>query len=269
MYIGDRHTVGEIALFLGGTVAGNEQQIVTGINVHFRAEAGDLTLADDPETVEEALQSPASVILVAEAIGYPEGKALIIHPEPFDAYNKLTRKFSPYRKQSSMTGENCLIADSAHLSPNCFIGHDVTIGEYVTIHAGAYIGDGTLIEENAIIGPNTVIGHYGFSYKKKPEGYARMHSCGYVHIEQNVEIGALCTIDAGLSSVTRIGRGTKIDNQVNIGHDCLVGNHCLIGGGANIPPYTTVEEGVSIMGTVAALQQTEQRPTVITGRLNP
>jgi UDP-3-O-[3-hydroxymyristoyl] glucosamine N-acyltransferase len=248
MYIGDRHTVGEIALFLGGTVAGNAQQIVTGINVHYRAEAGDLTLADDPDTLEAVLQSPASVILVAQAVTYPEGKALIIVPEPFEAYNNLTRKFAPYRPQRSMTGENCLIADSAHLSPNCFIGHDVTIGEDVTIHPGAYIGDGTILGDQVIIGPNTVIGHYGFNYKKRPDGYARMHSCGYVHIERYAEIKALCTIDAGVSSVTRIGEGTKIDNQVNIGHDSLIGKHCLIGGGATILPYTTVEDGTSVAG---------------------
>ncbi|MNY15114.1 UDP-3-O-acylglucosamine N-acyltransferase [compost metagenome] len=180
----------------------------------------------------------------------PEGKALIISPEPFDDYNKLTRKFSPYRPQMSMTGENCQIADSAHLSPNCFIGNDVIIGENVIIHPGAYIGDGTVIEENVIIGPNAVIGHYAFYYKKKPSGYDRMHSCGFVYLEKNVEIGAGSTIDAGVSAITRIGEGTKIDNLVQIGHDTIIGKNCLLASHVGIAGCCNIGNNVTFWGQV-------------------
>ena len=196
------------------------------------------------------MNSAASFILIDKEVPVPEGKALIVSPVPFDDYNKLTKKFAPYRPQMSMTGENCQIADSAHLSPNCFIGHDVIIGENVTIHPGAYIGDGTVIEDNVIIGPNSVIGHYAFYYKKKPTGYDRMHSCGFVYIEKNVEIGAGSTIDAGVSAITRIGEGTKIDNLVQIGHDTLIGKNCLFASQVGIAGCCTIGDNVTLWGQV-------------------
>ncbi|AEA44441.1 UDP-3-O-(3-hydroxymyristoyl)glucosamine N-acyltransferase [Fluviicola taffensis] len=253
MKIGSIHTIGAIAQFLGRTVVGDESLIVTGINEIHRVEAGDLVFVDHPKYYDKAVHSAATFILIDKEVEVPAGKALIISPEPFDDYNKLTRKFSPYRPQMSMTGENCQIAESAHLSPNCFIGHDVTIGENVTIHPGAYIGDGTVIEENTIIGPNAIIGHYAFYYKKKPNGYDRMHSCGFVYIEKNVEIGAGTTIDAGVSAITRIGEGTKIDNQVQIGHDTIIGKHCLIAAQVGIAGCVTLEDRVTMWGQVGCI----------------
>jgi len=250
MKIGDRHSVGEIALFLGGKVVGNPDQVVTGINEIHRVEEGDLIFVDHPKYYDKALKSAATTILIDKEVDCPEGKSLIISASPFDDYNRLTKKFRPYRPQMSMTGEDCDIADSAHLSPNCFIGNDVRIGENVIIHPGAYIGDGTVIEDNVIIGPNSVIGHYAFYYKKKPEGFTRMHSCGYVHLEKNVEIGASCTIDAGVSAITRIGEGTKIDNLVQIGHDTLIGKHCLFASQVGIAGCVTIGDNVTMWGQV-------------------
>lgn len=250
MKIGNRFTVGEIAAFLGGKVIGDEQQVVTGVNEIHRVESGDLVFVDHPKYYEKVLQSAASVVLIDKETDCPEGKSLIVVEAPFDAYNKLTKKLMPYRPQSTMTGEDCIIADSAHLSPNCFIGSDVTIGENVIIHPGAYIGDRTVIGDNVIIGPNTVIGHYAFYYKKKPEGYDRMHTCGYVYIEKNVEIGALCTIDAGVSAVTLIGEGTKIDNQVHIGHDTVIGKNCLFAAGVGLAGCVNIEDNVIMWGQV-------------------
>lgn len=250
MKIGNIHTIGAIAQFLGRKVIGDENLIVTGINEIHRVEPGDLVFVDHPKYYDKAVNSAASFILIDKEVAVPEGKALILSPEPFDDYNKLTRKFSPYRPQMSMTGENCQIADSAHLSPNCFIGHDVIIGEHVTIHPGAYIGDGTVIEDNVIIGPNAVIGHYAFYYKKKPDGYNRMHSCGFVYIEKNAEIGAGTTIDAGVSAITRIGEGTKIDNLVQIGHDTIIGKNCLFASQVGIAGCCTIGDNVTLWGQV-------------------
>ncbi|MDF3029175.1 MAG: UDP-3-O-(3-hydroxymyristoyl) glucosamine N-acyltransferase, non-repeat region [Fluviicola sp.] len=250
MKIGSIHTIGAIAQFLGREVIGDENLIVTGINEIHRVEPGDLVFVDHPKYYDKAVNSAASFILIDKEVTVPEGKALIISPVPFDDYNKLTKKFAPYRPQMSMTGENCEIADSAHLSPNCFIGHDVIIGENVTIHPGAYIGDGTVIEENVIIGPNAVIGHYAFYYKKKPQGYDRMHSCGFVYIEKNAEIGAGSTIDAGVSAITRIGEGTKIDNLVQIGHDTVIGKNCLFASQVGIAGCCTIGDNVTLWGQV-------------------
>lgn len=250
MKIGNIHTVGDIAQFLGREVKGDASLIVNGINEIHRVERGDLVFVDHPKYYEKALNSAATFVLIDKEVDFPDGKALIISPTPFDDYNKLTRKFSPYRPQMTMTGENCTIADSAHLSPNCFIGNDVVIGENVTIHPGAYIGDGTVIEENVIIGPNAVIGHYAFYFKRKPTGFDRMHSCGFVYLERDVEIGANSTIDAGVSAITRIGAGTKIDNLVQIGHDTIIGKNCLIAAQVGIAGCCNIGDEVTLWGQV-------------------
>lgn len=257
MQIGSIHTVGDIARFLGREVVGDSNLIVTGINEIHRVEPGDLVFVDHPKYYQKAIDSAASFILIDKEVSFPEGKALIISPQPFDDYNKLTRKFNPYRPQMSMTGENCQIADSAHLSPNCFIGHDVIIGEDVIIHPGAYIGDGTVIEDQVIIGPNAVIGHSAFYYKRKPEGYDRMHSCGFVYIERKAEIGANTTIDAGVSAITRIGEGTKIDNLVQIGHDTIIGKNCLIAAQVGIAGCCTIGDDVTLWGQVGCASSIE------------
>lgn len=250
MQIGSVNTAGDIARFLERKVIGNPDLIVTGINEIHRVEPGDLVFVDHPKYYDKAVSSAATFILIDKEVPVPEGKALIISPTPFDDYNKLTRKFNPYRPQKTLTGENCRISDTAHLSPNCFIGHDVIIADNVTIHPGAYIGDGTVIEENVIIGPNAIIGHYAFYYKKKPEGYDRMHSCGFVYIEKNAEIGANSCVDAGVSAITRIGEGTKIDNLVQIGHDTILGKNCLIAAGTGVAGCVTIGDNVTLWGQV-------------------
>lgn len=243
-------TVGEIAQLLGAKVIGDPKQVVTGINEIHRVEPGDIVFVDHPKYYDKVLASAATVILIDKETTCPEGKSLIITPTPFDAFNFLTRSWSPYRPHHSTIGENCSIATTAHLAPSCFIGHNVVIGERVTIHPGAYIGDDTVIEDDVIVGPNAVIGHYGFYYKKKPEGYDRMHSCGYVHLETNVEVGAGTTIDAGVTAVTRIGAGTKIDNLVQIGHDTVVGKNCLLAAGVGVAGCVTIEDNVILWGQV-------------------
>jgi UDP-3-O-[3-hydroxymyristoyl] glucosamine N-acyltransferase len=250
MKTGDSYTVGQIAAFLGAKVIGNPDQPVTGINEIHRVVEGDLVFVDHPKYYAKALQSAATTILIDAEVECPEGKSLIVSEKPFDDFNRLTRKFRPYRPQMTMTGEDCYIADSAHLSPNCFIGHDVQIGENVVIHPGAYIGDRTIIEDNCIVGPNTVLGHSAFYYKKKPEGFDRMHSCGYVHLEKNVEVGAGCTIDMGVTDVTLIGEGTKIDNHVHIGHDTRIGKKCLIAAGVGLAGCVNVGDRVTLWGQV-------------------
>lgn len=244
------HTVEEIAVLLGIRFKGDGTQIVTGINEIHRVEPGDLVFVDHPKYYQKALESAATIILIDQEVDCPPGKSLLISEAPFDDYNKLTRHFNPFQPQTSMIGEGCEIHESALIYPSVFIGHRVKIGANVTIHPGAYVGDDTEIHENAIIGPNTVLGHYAFYYKQKPAGRERMHSCGKVIIEKDVEIGALCTIDAGVSAQTIIGEGTKLDNQVHIGHDTIVGKNCLMAANVGIAGCVTIEDDVILWGQV-------------------
>ena len=250
MKLKNPQTLKEIASLIDCSFVGDENHLVTGINEIHMVEAGDLVFVDHPKYYQKALNCAATTILIDQEVDCPEGKALIISKTPFDDYNRLTRYFSPFKSQTTPIGEDCQIDSSAIIYPNVFIGHRVKIGKNVTLHPGACIMDDSILEDNVIIGPNTVIGHYAFYYKKKVTGYDRMHSCGGVHIHKDVEIGALCTIDSGVSGMTTIGEGTKIDNQVHIGHDTVVGKHCLMAANVGIAGCVRIEDKVTLWGQV-------------------
>ncbi|TNE74478.1 MAG: UDP-3-O-(3-hydroxymyristoyl)glucosamine N-acyltransferase, partial [Bacteroidetes bacterium] len=243
-------TIKELAAIIDRPFIGAEDHIVTGINEIHRVVNGDLVFVDHPKYYDKALNSNATTILIDKEVDCPEGKGLIISPAPFDDFNKLTRHFIPYKVQSSTIGENAVISPSAIIYPGAIIGNDVQIGEDSVIYPGAIVGDRTIIGKNCIVGPNTVLGHYAFYYKKKPEGFDRMYTCGNVVLEDNVEIGALCTIDAGVTADTRIGSGTKIDNQVHIGHDTVVGKKCLFAANVGLAGCVNVEDNVTLWGQV-------------------
>lgn len=247
------YTLQEIAALIGCEFVGDPNHQVTGINEIHRVEEGDLMFVDHPKYYQKALNSAATTILIDQTVDCPEGKGLIISERPFDDYNKLTKRFAPTVPWTQPVGQNTVIDPSAVIYPNVTIGHDVTIGKNVVLHPGVVIGDRCILEDNVVVGSNSVIGHYAFYYKKKSTGYDRMHSCGAVHLHENVEVGALCTIDAGVSAMTIVGAGTKIDNQVHIGHDTVVGKNCLMAANVGIAGCARVEDDVILWGQVGVV----------------
>lgn len=250
MKIEGAYTVKQIAEIIGCQFIGDENHLVTGINEIHKVIIGDLVFVDHPKYYDKALKSAATTILIDKEVECPEGKALIISSAPFDDFNKLTRHFCPVIEQKESIGRNTTIDPTAVIYPNVFIGNNVIIGKNTRIMPGAVILDRTIIGDDVIIGPNTTIGHNAFYYKRKPEGYDRMHTCGYVHIKDRAEIGANCTIDAGVTGNTEIGEGTKLDNMVHIGHDTVVGQHCLMAANVGIAGCVTIEDKVTIWGQV-------------------
>ena len=242
------YRLSEIAEFLNCVYLGDPNHLITGINEIHMVENGDLVFVDHPKYYDKALNSAATTIIIDKEVPCPEGKGLLISPTPFDDFNKLTLYFSPI--DHVIDNNQSRIDASAVIYPNVHVGQNVVIGRNVVIYSGVFIADRTVIEDNVIIGPNTVIGFNAFYYKKKAEGYQRMHTCGAVHIAQNVEIGALCTIDAGVTGITKIGKGTKIDNQVHIGHDTQIGEDCLFAANVGIAGCTKIENRVILWGQV-------------------
>lgn len=247
------YTLKEVAELINCSFVGDENHEITGINEIHKVEPGDLVFVDHPKYYDKALKSNATTILIDKEVACPEGKGLIISESPFDDYNKLTRHFSPIKPMVDTVGEGTVIDPSAVIYPNVIIGHNCKIGANVVLYPGVVIGDGSILDEGVIVGSNSVIGHYAFYYKKKSSGFDRMHSCGYVHLHKFVEIGALCTIDAGVSGVTEIGEGTKIDNQVHIGHDTVVGKHCLMAANVGIAGCATIMDHVTLWGQVGVV----------------
>lgn len=244
------YTVKEIAALINCSFVGAEDHPVTGINEIHKVEQGDIVFVDHPKYYEKALKSAATTILIDKEVECPEGKALLISKAPFDDYNQLTKHFCPIIEQTETAGKNTTIDATAVIYPNVFIGNNVVIGKNTRIFPGAVIMDRTIIGDNVIIGPNSTIGHSAFYYKRKIEGYDRMHTCGWVQIHNNVEIGANCTIDAGVSANTEIGEGTKIDNTVHIGHDTVIGKNCLLAANVGLAGCVTVEDRVILWGQV-------------------
>ena len=215
----------EISEIINAEIIGDENFPVTGINEIHMVEAGDITFVDHPKYYDKALNSNATIIIINKKVEVPEGKALLFSEDPFVAYNTLTRKFNPFIAATASISETAKIGEGTIIQPGVFIGNNVTIGKNCIIHANASLYDGIIIGDEVIIHANAVIGGDAYYFQKRQDGYHKMHTCGNVIIKDKVEIGALCTIDRGVTGDTTIGAGTKIDNQVHVGHDTVIGKN--------------------------------------------
>ena len=180
----------------------------------------------------------------------PEGKALLISDDPFRDFNKLTIYFNPFIASKIRISETSIIGEGTVIQPNVFLGNHVKIGNNCMIHPNVSIYDNTIIGNNVTIHANTVLGADAFYYKKRETGFDKLISCGRVVIEDNVDLGASCTIDRGVTGDTTIKEGTKIDNQVHVGHDTIIGKKCLIASQTGIAGCVIIEDEVTIWGQV-------------------
>jgi UDP-3-O-[3-hydroxymyristoyl] glucosamine N-acyltransferase len=247
-------SIGKIAELISADIVGNTAGYATGINEIHKVEEGDLVFVDHPKYYDKCISSAASFIIINKAVdNIPEGKALLVHDQPFEAYLQIVKHYRPFTPQSTLRSDTAVIGDGTYIYPNVFIGHDVRIGANCIIHPNVTILDHCIIGDNVVIQAGTVIGSDAFYYNSKKDRevwYKKMDSCGTVFIEDSVEIGAGCTIDRGVTHETRIGKGTKIDNLVHVGHDTVIGANCLIAAQVGIAGATTLGNGVILWGQV-------------------
>jgi UDP-3-O-[3-hydroxymyristoyl] glucosamine N-acyltransferase len=241
----------EIAGMIGADFNGDAGFPVTGINEIHMVSPGDLTFVDHPKYYTKALSSKASIIIINQKVECPEGKALLFHDDPFGAYTSLVRRFRPFVAADLAISPDAIIGEGTVIQPGTFIGNHVVIGKNCIIHANVSIGDYTSIGDNVVIHSNSVLGADAYYFQLRPEGYRKLDSCGRVVIMDNVEIGALCSIDRGVSGDTIIGNGTKFDNHVQVGHDTQIGANCLIGSHTAIAGVTRIEDNVIIWAKVS------------------
>lgn len=242
-----------IAELIGATVTGNKNGQATGINELHKVEEGDLVFVDHPKYYDTCINSAATFIIINKETAVPEGKALLVCDEPFEAYLKIVRHFRPFSPSNKMISDTAVMGEGSVVMPGAFIGNHVTIGKNSIIYPNVTIYDYTVIGDNVIIQAGTVIGSDAFYYntkKNREVWYKKMESCGRVVIEDNVEIGAGCTIDKGVSHDTVIGRGTKFDNQVHIGHDSIIGKNCLFAAQVGVAGAVDIKDGVILWGQV-------------------
>lgn len=240
-----------IAKLIGAKAIGSPDFEITGINEIHVVEVGDIVFVDHPKYYDKALNSKATTVLINKEVTCPNGKALLISDDPFRDFNKITQYFNPFKSASSAIAKTAIIGEGTIIQPNVFIGNDVKIGKNCVIHPNVCLYDGIEIGNKVTIHAGSILGADAFYYKNRTEtGYDKLISCGSIKIEDNVDIGALCTIDKGVSGITTIKEGTKLDNQVHVGHDTVIGKRCLIASQTGIAGCVVIGDKVTIWGQV-------------------
>lgn len=243
-------TLEQIAELIDCKYVGPADFPVLGINEIHVVEEGDIVFVDHPKYYDKALESAATIVLINKEVECPEGKALLISDDPFRDFNKITLHFNPFRPATASIADTAKIGENTIIQPNVFIGNNVVIGDNCIIHPNVTIYDDTVIGNNCIIHAGTILGADAFYYKNRPEKFDRLISGGNVVLEDNVEIGAGCTIDRGVTASTTIKEGSKLDNQVQVGHDTIIGKRALIASQVGIAGCVVLGEFVTIWGQV-------------------
>ena len=260
-------TLKNISDIIDARFIGDPDFPITGINEIHKVEKGDLTFVDHPKYYDKALGSKATTIIINKEMDCPDGKALIFSDDPFRDYVYLTKQFRPFEPCSETISASAIIGEGTVVQPGVFIGNHVKIGKNCLIHANVSIYDHCQIGDNVIIHSGTVIGADAFYFKRRPEYWDKMYSCGRAIIEDDVEIGACCTVDKGVSGDTIIGKGSKLDNHIQIGHDTVIGQNCLFAAQVGVAGCVVIEDDVILWGQVGVQKDlTIGRGAVVLGQ---
>ena len=242
-----------LADFLKAELRGDIEQLALGINEIHKVTPGDISFVDFAKYYDKCLNSAATIIIINKDVPCPEGKTLLVCDDPFDAYLKIVKRFRPFEPATKMISDSAVIGEGTHLQPGVFVGNHVRIGKNCLIHPNVTIYDHSIIGDNVVIHASTVIGADAFyfkRYKDREVQYDKMLSCGRTIIGDDVEIGACCTIDRGVSGDTVIGKGTKLDNHIQVGHDTVVGKNCLFASQVGVAGVAYIEDEVILWGQV-------------------
>lgn len=243
----------EIASLIGAEIIGNKEGVAAGINEIHKVEEGDLVFVDHPKYYQKCINSAATFIIINQKTDFPPHKALLLVDQPFEAYLTIVQHFRHFQPLQKSISDTAHIGENTVVMPGVVLGNHVHIGANCIIHANVVIMDHCVIGDHVVIQAGTIIGSDAFYYNKKTNReihYKKMLSCGRVVIQNDVEIGANCTIDRGVSGDTVIGAGTRMDNLVHIGHDTVVGRNCLFAAQVGIAGATTIEDDVILWGQV-------------------
>ena len=266
-------TAGEIATRLDGQVLGDPSVILAGFAPADKAKPGDLTFAENETYFQRAELSSASAVLV-DGDFRPGVKTLIRVPNARIAFARVLPLFFPEPTFAPGVHPSATVAETAQVDPTAWIGAFCVIGEHVRIgprcvlHGGNHIGAGGVLGADTQLFPNvvvyartqigqrvrihagSVIGSDGFGYVLDNGVHRKVPQVGHVIVHDDVEIGANVTVDCGALGPTIIGRGTKIDNLVQVGHNVTIGEHCLVIAQVGIAGSTKVGNYVTLAGQV-------------------
>ena len=266
-------SVAELAAHVGGRVVGDESVRVKRVASLESAGEGEIAFVEERKMLESAATSKASCLIVPEGARV-DGVCLIEVAHPKLAFAFIASLLHPPRQREPLIHPTAHVAASASVDEGTFIGAYVCIGERARVGAGtqilagAFVGDdvsvgrdcmlhpsvvlyeGVLLGDRVILHAGVVIGADGFGYVRSETGYHKFPQMGTVIIEDDVEVGAHTCVDRGALGETRIGRGTKIDNLVQVGHNVQIGERVVIASQTGISGSTVIEDDAVIGGQV-------------------
>jgi UDP-3-O-[3-hydroxymyristoyl] glucosamine N-acyltransferase len=264
----------EINEFLGGSLTGDGSVIISGIKGIKEAGEGDITFLANPKYLPFLKETKASAVIVSEEVESSPVPTIKVK-DPYLGFLKVMKVFNPPQKYTAG-----LISPTAVVSPDATLADDVHVGEQVVIEGGVKIGNGTVIRpgcfigegseigancllhprvtvmhrskigSNVVIHSGVVIGSDGFGFARQEGIYQKIPQAGNVVIEDQVEIGANVTIDRATMGSTVIGRGTKIDNLVQVGHNVIIGENTVIAAQVGISGSVKIGKGCTLAGQV-------------------
>lgn len=270
-------TAKELAALLGGVVDGNPDAVVSNLAKIEEAQSADLSFIANPKYETYAATTGAGILIVNEKLPKTAGvtATLVRVPDPYAAFTKLLSLYNQQTQQKAGVEQPCFIAEDAEVSPDAYIGafsylgRGVKVGSGCKIYPNTYLGDGVTIGDgttvyanvaiyhackvgcNVIIHAGTVIGSDGFGFAPNPDGsFNKIPQTGNVVIEDDVEIGANCTIDRATLGSTVIRKGVKLDNLIQIAHNVEVGPNSVIAAQAGVSGSTKLGANAMIGGQV-------------------
>jgi UDP-3-O-[3-hydroxymyristoyl] glucosamine N-acyltransferase len=265
-------SVSDIARWVGGTVDGDDAITITALAKIEEAHEGDLSFVANLKYAKYAETTGASALLVNPS--FPDvGRTLIRVEDPYIAFLQVAKRFAHPARQvdtgihpTAVIGDDCELADDVAIGAHVVLGRRCKIGRGTILYPGTvindevHIGDGCVLYSNTnirercrvgdrvIIQPGAVIGADGFGYAFQEDHYEKIPQTGIVVIEDDVEIGANTTIDRATLGETRIGRGTKLDNLIQVAHNVTIGEHTAIAAQTGISGSTHIGNFVKIGG---------------------
>jgi len=267
-----KYSVKDIAEFVKGELKGDGSIEIKGVSSLSDAKAGDITFIDSPKFKDGANKTEASCIITSFDIEEID-KPIIKCKNPSLALLKIIEKIFPYKinhpkgvDKSARLGRDVKLGRDVAIGANAVIGDDVTIDDGSVIYPLVYIGEGARIGKNTIIYPNVtvrekgvignnvtihsaaVIGADGFGFTKDGARFVKIPQMGIVEVQDDVEIGACVTIDRARFGRTVIGKGTKIDNLVQIAHNVRTGENCIIVAQVGISGSVNIGNNVMLGG---------------------
>ncbi|UOE40437.1 UDP-3-O-(3-hydroxymyristoyl)glucosamine N-acyltransferase [Chryseobacterium suipulveris] len=266
----------QIAGFINGKIIGDENAVITGVSPIESGEAGHLSFVAQERFADYIDSSKCSVLIVSEKLLTKESysKTIIAVEDAYLSFQILMNLYKEMQgrksgiedgavfHETSVVGENvyvgaftCVsekvrIGDGTQIYPHVYIGKNVKIGKNCVLYSGVRIYDYCAIGDNCIIHSNTVVGSDGFGFQPTKDGYQKIPQLGNVVIHDNVEIGSNCSIDRGTIGSTIIGKGTKIDNLIQIAHNVKIGENNVIAAQAGIAGSTVIGDWNMIGGQV-------------------